>query len=72
MDGQPLGNSSKVTVLEHRQESRNVVLIRATLLVDCIEPENAARYRCHVTSIDNVVKSADFNIAVHSKHNKKN
>ncbi|XP_064391944.1 uncharacterized protein LOC135339656 isoform X2 [Halichondria panicea] len=65
-DDQPLGNSSKVTVLEHRQENRNVVLIRATLLVNCIKPENAARYGCHVTSLDTVVKSADFNILVHT------
>ena len=44
-----------------------MVLIRATLLVNCIKPENAARYGCHVTSLDTVVKSADFNILVHSK-----
>ncbi len=46
-----------------------MVLIRATLLVDCIAPENAARYGCRVTYLDTVVKSADFNILVHSKRN---
>ena len=42
--------SSKFTVRESYEEKGGVVLIRSTLLVSCIEPEDAAQYACHVTT----------------------
>lgn len=49
-DSRDLVNSSKFTIRESFEERGGVVLIRSTLLVGCIEPENAAQYACHVTT----------------------
>lgn len=65
-DNHPLSNTSRVTLFETREKSGNLLLIKAFLLVDCPEPEDTARYGCHVTS-DKFKRSSEFNIHVQSK-----
>ncbi len=55
-----------VTMTEQQRVDRNVAMILATLSVDCIEPEAAGRYGCHVIS-DDVVRSEEFDIVVQSE-----
>lgn len=55
-----------MTILERQRVDRNVAVIQSNLLVDCIEPEAAGRYGCHVIS-DDVIKSEEFDIVVLSE-----